>query len=341
MDALKSLYYNPKTGLSSLNSFYQRTKSEYPDITRTQVAQFLARQELFQRNKDHSERHYFPIWGQPDSYQADLLDMGVREYKGHRYILNIINVNTRKAYGFSLKKKSDTPKVLMDWMGTLKPKVLQVDQGTEFTNNAVKSYCSKNNITLRLIDPLFKTDQGKIERFNGTLRRLITLYLMTYKTNDWVLDLSDLLENYNSRWVPRLGTSPDKAKETTGDVKNLKQYEEAQEYFDSFGFGDRVRHLIRRKNLFTKGRKQWSKEVYTIDGIQFHQFHLKGYGWVKSWEVQLVPDETETFEPEETEPEVPLETLQKKAKQKRSLNKEGLSRLNISGTGITVPICLV
>ena len=330
---LKSLYYSPKTGLSSLNSFYQRAKALYPDVARTEVSKFLAQQELTQRNKDHVERHYFPIRGQEKSYQADLLDMGVREYKGYRYILNIINVNTRKAFAFALKKKSDTPDVLISWLKESKPSVIQVDQGTEFTNNKVKKYCESHDVNLRLIDPVFKTDQGKVERFNGTLRRLITLYLMSYRTNDWVSALPNLLENYNSRWVQRLGTSPDKATEHSGDSKNVRQFEEAQRYFDSFGFGDRVRHLIRRKNLFTKGRNAWSKEVYTIDGIQFHQFHLKGYGWVKSWEVQLVPDETESFEPPEPEEKaVPLEVLQKRAKSKRSLRKEGLKSHLTPGT---------
>ena len=327
---LRSLYYDPRTGLSSLASFYHRAKEH--GFTRAQVADFLSRQELVQRNRDRTNRHYFPIWGAPDSYQADLLDMGVREYKGYRYILNIIEVNTRKAYGYALKRKSDTPDVFIAWMKTAHPKVIQCDQGTEFTNNRIKGYCSTNDITLRFIDPRFKTDQGKVERFNGTLRRLITLYIMAYRTDDWVKALPHLLQNYNSRFHTALGTSPDKADDMTVVKRNTKQYDEAEKYFDSFAFGDRVRRLINKKaNTFYKGRNEWTKEVYTIDNIQWHQFHLKGYGWVKSWEVQLVPDETETFEPPEAEPQVPIAQKQKKAKSTRALKKQGIQAYNNQG----------
>ena len=321
---LKSLYYDPRTGLSSLASFYHRAKEH--GFTRAQVATFLAQQELFQRNKDKTERHYFPIWTLPDTYQTDLLDMGVREYKGYRYILNIIEVNTRKAYAFALKQKSETPDFFIKWMTSAKPKVIQADQGTEFTNNKIKRFCRDHDIDLRFIEPRNKTDQGKVERFNGTLRRLLTLYMMAYKTDDWVKALPELMENYNSRFHTALGTSPNKATEATANAKNRKQYDEADRYFQQFALYDRVRVLINKKaNTFYKGRNEWTKKVYTIDEIKWHEFHLKGYGWVKTWEVQLVPDETETFEPPEAEPQVPIAVKQKKAKSTRALRKENIT----------------
>jgi Integrase core domain len=327
---LKSLYYDPRTGLSSLASFYHRAKEH--GFTRPQVADFLSRQELFQRNKDRTERHYFPIWGLPDSYQTDLLDMGVRHYKEYRYVLNIIEINTRKAYAYALKSKAETPDVFITWMKLIKPKVIQADKGTEFRNNKIQKFCKTHGIDLRFIDPKNKTDQGKIERFNGTLRRLITLYMMAYKTDDWVKALPTLLENYNSRFHTALGTSPDKADETTVNAKNRRQFNEAQQYFQRFGIGDRVRRLIKKANLFVKGRNEWTKEVYTIDQIKWHEFHLKGHGWVKSWEVQLVPDETETFQPPEPEePQVPIAVKQKRAKSTRALNKEGIKAFNNAG----------
>ena len=327
---LKSLYYDPRTGLSSIAGFYHRAKEH--GFTRAQVADFLSRQELFQRNKDRTERHYFPIWGLPDSYQTDLLDMGVREYKGYRYILNIIEINTRKAYAYPLKRKSETPDVFITWMKLMKPHVIQCDQGTEFTNNKIQKFCTSHDINLRFIEPRNKTDQGKIERFNGTLRRLITLYMMAYKTDDWVKALPILLENYNSRFHSALGTSPDKADETAINTKNRKQFNEAQQYFQRFGIGDRVRRLINKKaNTFYKGRNEWTKEVYTIDQIKWHQFHLKGQGWVKSWEVQLVPDETESFEPPDAEPQVSITVKKKKAKSARALKKQGIQAYNHVG----------
>jgi hypothetical protein len=65
--------------------------------------------------------------------------------------------------------------------------------------------------------------------------------------------------------------------------------------------------------------------------------NTKGHGWVKSWEVQqLVPDETEAFEPPQPDaPVVPLEMKQKRAKSKRSLKKEGLQSHNFSPECLT------
>jgi hypothetical protein len=93
-----------------------------------------------------------------------------------------------------------------------------------------------------------------------------------------------------------------------------------------------VRRLINKKaNTFYKGRNEWTKEIHTIDQIKWHEFHLQGFGWVKSWEVQLVPDETETFEPPESEPQVPIAQKQKKAKSTRALKKQGIQAYNSKG----------
>jgi len=322
---LRSLYYDPRTGLSSLEKFYRRAR-EY-NFTRPEVASFLARQEVHQLNKQTRQTPYFPIWGAPNTYQADLMFMD--DYRGWRYILCIIDVNTRKAWCYALKRKSDTPAIFIEWMKTHKVRVIQVDAGSEFNNRTVKNYTSTHGITLRTVAPGLSTDQGKVERFNGTLRHLITLYKDAYKTDDWVTDLPKLVENYNSRQHTALGTSPDEATDHTSDAKNRVQYDRAELYFDSFAYGSRVRRLInKKKSRFYKGRKQWSREVYEIDHIQFHQFHLKGYGWVKSWEVQHVPENTESYTMPETR--VPTEVVRKAKKVTRDLRKAGVTPANVT-----------
>ena len=320
---LRSLYYNPRTGLSSLYKFFQRAKSQ--GYSNKEVAEFLARQEAYQINKQIQKLPvYFPIWGMPHSYQADTIDMGNKEYKGWRYILCIINVRTRKAWAIPCKKKSEETDLFITWLkDNPKVKTLQTDLGTEFSKKLSK-YCEDNKITLRVVRKAQSTDQGKVERFNGTLRRLITMYCSAFKTDDWVSGLPKLMMNYNSRFHSAIGTSPNQATETTSNAKNFAQYQKAQKEFDRFSIGERVRKLI-YNSVFTKGKQRWSKEIYTIDDIRNHEF-LLGDKWVKHWEVQTIEDP-------EFAPVPVIDTrvdVTKTKKIARGIRKEGVSGTNIT-----------
>jgi transposase InsO family protein len=316
---LKNLYYDPRTGLSNMNAFYIRAKKLGYD--RKEVAKFLSRQEAYQINKQQPDTPYFPIWGMPHTFQADTLDMGAKEYRGWRYILNIINVNTREAWAIPCKKKSVETDLFIEWFKTNKVKVMQVDLGSEFSSK-LDAYCEKEDITLRKVRKGESTDQGKVERFNGSLRRLITMYCTMFKTDDWVTDLPKLMQNYNSRFSQPLGMAPNEATEETTRVKNWEQFKKAQDVFDSFSIGERVRKLIHKASTFTKGRKRWSKEIYTIDDIRHHEFHIGGV-WVKSWEVQKIPDNSpDGFNGDDTRVD---EVIVRKAKKiTRDLRKEGI-----------------
>ena len=324
---LKSLYYDPRTGLSSLNAFYIRAKEL--GFSRKEVASFLAKQDAFQVNKQQLTTPYFPIWGEPFTYQADTLDMGVKEYHGWRYILNIININTRQAWALPCKKKSQETGLLLDWFKDHKVKVFQVDLGSEFSTK-IDNYCQKHDIILRKVRKGESTDQGKVERFNGTLRRLITMYCSVFKTDDWVTDLPKLLENYNSRYCAPIGMAPKDATEETSRHRNLAQYLNAQHTFDQFAIGERVRKLIHKSSTFVKGKKRWSQEIYIITDIRNHEFELNGSTWVKSWEVQPIPDDSpEAFEvPDKRVDEA---VVRKTRKVTRSIVKEGILPYNNQG----------
>jgi hypothetical protein len=321
---LKSLYYDPRTGLSSLNAFYERAKKL--DFTRKEVAEFLSRQDAYQVNKQQGKPPYFPIWGEPFTYQADTLDMGVKEYRGWRYILNIVNVNTRKAWAIPCKKKSQETKLFLEWFEQNKVACMQVDLGSEFTKE-LDVYCEKHDITLRKVRKGESTDQGKVERFNGTLRRLITMYCTMFKTDDWVTDLPKLIKNYNSRFCQPIGMAPNEATEETTRVKNWVQFQKAQAVFDTFAIGERVRKLIHKASTFTKGKKRWSKEIYTIDNIRHHEF-LLGDTWVKSWEVQKIPDDSpvgfDVFDHRADEA-----VVRKTKKVERDIRKAGVDEANV------------
>ena len=185
-------YYDVKHGLGSAYKFY-KSQNKY---TLAQIQGMIGKQEAYQINRQGTATAFFPILGvAPGSYQADL--MFPEAWRGYTCVLCIINVITRVAYCYAQRSKSDTYDNLRLWLKSLDGKVsfVQTDSGSEFVNHKVKALFEEEGIEFHAVDPGDHTGQGKVERFNGTLRRLITVYESAYKTRDWVSVLPDLVFN--------------------------------------------------------------------------------------------------------------------------------------------------
>ena len=198
-------YYDPRVGLGSAYKFY-KTQDKY---TYKQIKEMLDKKEAFQLNKQGTQTAFFPNVGRGMySYQGDI--MFPDEYNGYNGILCIINVITRVAYCYALKNKTQEEvydkfiQFFRDLNG-LPIEHLQTDNGKEFTNKKLRALLNSENIDFYTVDPGDHFSQGIVERFNETLRRLITIYESAYKTRDWVSVLPDLVYNYNHRYHTSLG----------------------------------------------------------------------------------------------------------------------------------------
>ena len=314
-------YYDPRHGLGSSYKFY-KSQNRY---TYQQVKDMIAKQEAYQLNKQ-GRNVYFPIWGHGDgSYQMDL--MFPPEVRGYTCILCIININTRYAYCYALKSKAGTYEALKRFFSDVKDvHFMQSDRGSEFNNAKVKALLEKHDVEFDMVNTADHAGQGKVERFNETLRRLITVYCSAYKTRDWVSVLDDLVYNYNHRFHRVLGVAPANATEQTGLSKALEQYYAAKEQFDAFKIGSKVR-VLTTKDLFDKGRKEWSNDVYKIDDIEGHKIHVAEMGWMKPYEVQLVAAvHKRLFDDNKA---IDTKAIKKEKKVKRDLRKEGVDASNI------------
>ena len=315
-------YYDPRKGLGSAYKFYKSQKK----YTYEQVKAMLEKQEAYQLNKQGTKTAYFPIVGVTSgSYQADL--MFPNEYKGYTCILCIINVITRVAYCYAQKSKSETynnmAKFLEDVEGV---NFIQTDSGSEFVNRKVSQLFEDKGIEFHAVDPGDHTGQGKIERFNQTLRRLITIYQSAYKTLNWVKVLDDLVYNYNHRYHRSIGCAPIDADEATVFDQELGKYDLALKQFNKFAVGDKVRVLI-NKDIFDKGRKEWSPTVYRIDQIEGHRLHVPGIGWKKHYELQRIEGVHTKLLDDNTE--IDRKAIKKEKKVKRDLRKEGVSSKDV------------
>ena len=321
-------YYDPRVGLGSAYKYY-KSQDKY---TYKQIKEMLDKKEAFQLNKQGTKIAFFPIVGKGMySYQADL--MFPVEYNGYTCILCIINVITRVAYCYAMKNKTkeevyDKFVKFFEDLDGYPIHYIQTDNGKEFTNKKLRELLKKENIEYDTVDPEDHAGQGKIERFNGSLRRLITIYESAYKTRNWVNALDDLVYNYNHRYHSAIGCAPVECDEISQFDKELKKYDEAQKQFSMFSVGDRVRVLI-PKQEFDKGREEWSNEIYKIDDIRGHKLLVDGV-WKKHYELQKIEAvHKKLFDNNEA---IDKEAIRKEKKVKRDLRKEGVSDKNIVET---------
>jgi hypothetical protein len=318
-------YYDPRVGLGSAYKFY-KTQDKY---TYKQIKEMLDKKEAFQLNKQGTKTAFFPIVGHGMySYQGDI--MFPDEYNGYTGILCIINVITRVAYCYALKNKTQEEvydkfiQFFRDLNG-LPIEHLQTDNGKEFTNKKLRALLNSENIDFYTVDPGDHFSQGIVERFNETLRRLITIYESAYKTRDWVSVLPDLVYNYNHRYHTTLKCAPIDANEVDQFDKELQRYGAAEKQFAMFSVGDRVRVLI-PKQKFDKGRKVWSNEIYKIDEIKGHRLLVDG-SWRKHYELQKIGAvHKKLFDNNEA---IDKEAIVKEKKVVRDLRKEGVSNENV------------
>jgi putative transposase len=102
---------------------------------------------------------------------------------GRRFrILNVIDDYNRESLAIEIDTSLPSLRVvrvldrLIESRG--KPKVIRVDNGPEFTSEVMKIWCEERKIELRFIQPGKPTQNGFIERQNGSMRReLLNAYL--------------------------------------------------------------------------------------------------------------------------------------------------------------------
>ena len=219
------------------------------------------------------KRKFLPIIGEHGAYQADLmfLDEYARQNHGYNGILTLVNIPTRYGYAVPFKSKSDTLRAFKEFVVEARRDKqdivrLETDNGSEFLNKAFQDYLKSEGITHTTAAPGDHRKQGIIERFNQTLRGWIERWLTEKKVNNWVDNMNEILEYYNTRKHKTTGVAPAEMTKTDEDDLRDAQYKATQQVraqIDAIKPGDRVRVLLHKK-AFGKGRLRWSDIVYTI-----------------------------------------------------------------------------
>ena len=207
-------------------------------------------------------------------WSADLVDMQAfsRYNSGIKYLVNVIDVFSKYAWSIPVKNKTgiEITNAFKQIIKNRKPKMLWVDQGSEFYNKTFQQFLKENGIEM-----YHTFNEGKaviVERFNRTLKNRMWKYFSANNTNKYLDVLPKLIEKYNNTKHSSIKMTPVEAtlKKNEGKVYfnlygNLKAYEGTPK----FQIGDKVR-ISKKKRMFEKGyTPNWTEEIFVIDTVQY------------------------------------------------------------------------
>lgn len=286
---LQKLYYDPSSGYKSANTLYKNAKEQEPKITLKIVKEFVKKQATEQINKEVNKQNIskknIPILGPVGHYQCDITDYPkyYKQNDGHRYILTFIEINSKKAHAIPLKNKTklsvlNALKTIIDKISKDKQKitVIQSDLGNEFNNKEVKSYLNSIFVEQRYCNVGDKKCMSVVERFNKTIRSLITKYMVAHNTTRWIDNLQKFIDNYNNTYHSSIKMKPKDVDEKKEEViimdKNNQILEASNDKKQNVNVGDFVRIKL-KKALFSKLGRNFSQEIYKV--IKVNKFSVK------------------------------------------------------------------
>ena len=275
---LKDIYYNKKL-LFGRDKLYKYISKNHPEqkITRRQIADFLSNQEVQQlyRNKP-TVKASRPLITQRKTLQIDLIDLNNISSSNNRYsyILNCIDIFSRKVWLFKLLKKTNTSvkSFVIPLLKQHKFKVLSSDNGLEFTgfDEELKEIGVKHIYG----NPYTPQNQAVIERSNGTIKKVINKLFFIRKNKKWIDILQEVEDNYNTTVNRNLnGKTPNEAFIQTDEEqseliqKNTERIKKSQKYSAdiSLPIGTLVRIIDNKPKI--KSDATWSNVIYKIEKV--------------------------------------------------------------------------
>lgn len=249
-------------------------------IKRRQVAEWLKTNEinqLFRKRNEQKDLQRTVVKGPHKLVEIDLIDMTSKSSGGYNWILNGIDVFSKKAYSVALVSKSDANvlkglKVMLKDM-TLYPSAIRSDNGAEFTNKKFVDFADENNITLINGKPRTPQSQANVERFNGILKRLLEMYRVQFNDTKWEEYLQKVVNTYNNTWQRTINEVPNNI-DREGGSDEVKQRIETSitpkndnDIIQKFFVDDKVRILLEKTEIGGKSFRNWSDEIYTVNRV--------------------------------------------------------------------------
>jgi hypothetical protein len=209
---LHDMYTNPDEGYGlGVQSFYEKVRFKYLNISRQQATDFLRKQTGYQLTKKERPIVNKPIVGNypNERWAIDLIDIKTYEStnNGNKWILTGIDYFTKKVFGCPLRDKSEDSVLdgleycIESQMENTYPHLLQSDNGSEFKNYKMKDWAEAHKITQIFTDTHTPTGNALIENANNLIRRMIREGFVRHSHDenptDWVSHLQHYLNSRN------------------------------------------------------------------------------------------------------------------------------------------------
>ena len=226
-----------------------------------------------------------------EMFDVDLADMSryTKWNDGVRYLLVAIDILSRFAFALPLHNKK--PETVLKAFKTIlehrRPRKVRVDAGSEF-KGAFKTFLEKQEIKLTVArNESIKSNY--VERFNRTIKSLISRYMTQKNTRRYADVLPDLISNYNHTIHSSLpGLSPIQVNKSNEVkvwdhiyLKPLREQLDKRPKVKRFKFkvGDLVRISYLRKPFSKELDLKWTEELFKVarryKKQSFPQYKLK------------------------------------------------------------------
>ena len=200
----------------------------------------------------------------------DLKDYGLKNNRGYRYVLVVID-NFSK-FGWTMPLKNKNAQTIKDSFEHIltnskrKPNLIESDRGKEFYNNIFQDFLNKNNINLYSRNSSYGAVFAEI--FNRTIRDLLKKIVFENGDANWIDVLPIITKQYNNRIHSSTKLTPIQAslkKNESFVYKNL--LDKRKKIKPKFQINDLVR-VADLKKTFSKGdTTNWSYKMYKVTEI--------------------------------------------------------------------------
>lgn len=271
---LKKYILDPKHGYIGDDKLYRKLNKKVPLKEIHDITENL---QPYQINRTKKIKNYNTIVASyvGDIIQADLMDMSNFSInnRGIKFLLTFIDIYSRYVFVEPLKNKQmTTVKNAMERIINKfnnKIKNITTDDGKEFNNNKMKKLLNDNDIKHWITPAGTPNKLSIIERFHRTLRNKMNLYFSANRTNKYIDDLQNIIDNYNETYHRTIKSTPK-------DIYEGKSYNKQDIIKNEYDLneGDTVRRII-KKGTFDKGNSKYSDTLYIIDEVHNNSYTIK------------------------------------------------------------------
>jgi hypothetical protein len=345
--------YYKKYNFPASSTFIKQLKNEGIKTTKQEIDKFIGNRVEQQKTIIKNERKktlgkivaYRPL----SLIQMDIYVMAkyVKDNKGYKYILCMIDVFSRKVWAYKMKKKDNKnvqdsfKKFISDSnIKEYTPTILMSDNDSTFINKSFHEILEKNQI---IHQPNILDDHhalGLIDRFARTLKMILTRLFLQTKSTNWINYLDEIIKNYNNNGHSAIDyiapnevffepygsislKSPSTLKKNFEKIYNIN-YEKSlfNISISDIDVNDKVR--IKIKGQFRKGTEaRYTDEVYTVKKVKGNAVTLDNDEVYKRSSLLIVPKTTVSDE------QNVIVKVNKQNKINRNIDKEGLDVANI------------